>query len=104
MAKTMQTIEMDFQKAKKQAEELEQIAQSLHRLSVNSFQPCLAKIAASWKGEHAAVFCKKGAVVESRIRQSAEGLKQTAQTIRKTAQNTYEAEKRSCELAKTRQY
>ncbi len=104
MVKTMHAIEMDFQKAKKQAEELEEIAQSLRVLSENSFQPCLAKIAASWKGEYAAVFCKKGAVVEHNLKQSAAGFRQAAETIRQTAQNTYEAEKRSVELASTRQY
>lgn len=104
MAKTMQAIEMDFQKAKKQAEELEQIAQGVRQLAENSFQPCLSKAASVWKGEHAAVFCKKGAVVENNLRQSAEGLAHAAEAIRQIAQTTYEAEKRSYELAKARQY
>lgn len=104
MAKTMHTIEMDFQHAKKQAEELEQIAQNLRMLIENSFQPCLSKIAASWKGENAAVLCKKGAATAGSLAQAAEGLKQAADTLRQTAQNTYEAEKRSYELARARQY
>ncbi|MDE7312623.1 MAG: hypothetical protein K2N87_13550 [Eubacterium sp.] len=104
MAKTMHTIEMDFQHAKKQAEELEQIAQNLRMLTENSFQPCLLGIAANWKGENATAFCKKGAVVASGLQQSAVGLSQAADTLRQTAQNTYEAEKRSYELAEARQY
>lgn len=103
MAKTMHMIEMDFQNARKQAEELEQIAQILRVLAENSFQQCLSGIAAGWKGENAAAFCKKGTIVGENIKHSAEELKNAAQTIRELAQNTYHAEKRSYELASIRQ-
>ena len=38
MAKSIQAIEMDFQNAKKQAEELEQIAGTLNALAGSHFQ------------------------------------------------------------------
>lgn len=98
MAKTMYTIEMDFQNAKKQADELEQIAQNLLMLAEQEFQTCLTGIAANWKGENAAAFCKKGAIVEDRIKNSALNLRKTAEVIRQTAKNTYDAEKTSYEI------
>lgn len=104
MAKTMDMIEMDFKNANRQADELEQIAQSLHTLSQDSFQPCLAAVAASWKGENASVFYKKGTAASDGLLVSAADLKQIAAAIRQMAQNTYDAEKRSCEIAQERTY
>lgn len=98
------TIEMDYKNATRQADELEQIAQKLHALSQDSFQPCLAAVAASWKGETASAFCKKGTAALDSLLASAENLRQIAAASRQIAKNTYEAEKRSCEIAQERTY
>lgn len=102
MAKTMDMIEMDFQNARRQAGELEEIAQSLHMLAEQGIQSCMAGIAANWKGDNAAAFCKKGTIVESNIRQTAQELKNAAEVIRQMAQNTYQAEKANYETARNR--
>lgn len=104
MAKTMETIEMDFKNANRQADELEQIAQDLVTLSEDHFQPWLAAVAASWKGDNASVFCKKGTAASDGLSASAADLQQIAAAIRQIAQNTYDAEKRSCEIAQERTY
>lgn len=104
MAKTMHAIEMDFQNAKRQAEELEQIAQNLSMLADNQFQQCLAAIAANWKGENAAAFCKKGCVVGNHMKESADSLRKTAAVMRQIAENTYQAEKNNCEIAGSRNF
>lgn len=102
MAKTMYTIEMDFQNAKKQADELEQVARSLSTLAEGHFQSCISGIAACWKGENAAAFCKKGSIVGSNIKDSADQLKHAADAIRQMAENTYHAEKTNYEIAQRR--
>ena len=99
MAKTMHTIEMEFQNARRQADELEQISKSLSMLADSSFQSCLAGIAAAWKGENAAAFCKKGNLVGNNVKNTAQDLKHVAETIREIAQNTYNAEKQNYEIA-----
>lgn len=104
MAKTMHTIEMDFQEAKRQADELEQAAQSLGMLADGQFQSCLAGIAVNWKGENAAAFCKKGNIVGSNIKNVAGNLRDAAEVIRQIAENTYNAEKRNYEIAQNRTY
>lgn len=104
MAKTMHAIEMDFQSAKRQAEELEQIAQNLSVLADNQFQQCLDGIAASWKGDNAAVFCKKGYLVGNQIKNSADSLRNTAAVMRQIAANTYQAEKNNYEIAQNRNF
>ena len=98
------TIEMDYKNAARQADELELIVQKLYALSQDSFQPCLAAVAASWKGETASVFCKKATAALDSLLASAENLKQIAAASRQIAKNTYDAEKRSCEIAQERTY
>ncbi|MCI9020865.1 MAG: hypothetical protein HFH32_09015 [Eubacterium sp.] len=104
MAKIMHTIEMEFQNARRQADELEQISKSLSMLADSSFQSCLAGIAAAWKGENAAAFCKKGNLVGNNVKNTAQDLKHVAETIREIAQNTYNAEKQNYEIAQARTY
>lgn len=95
---------MDFENARRQAEELEQIARNLSTLVDSSFRPCLQGIAANWKGENADAFCKKGNIVGEKIMRSALDLKNTAETIRKIAENTCQAEKRIYDIALRRTY
>lgn len=104
MAKTMYTIEMDLQNAKRQADDLEQIAQNLSMLADEHFQSCIAGIAANWKGENAAAFCKKGNIVGNNIKNSADDLKNAASVLRQIAENTYQAEKAGYEIAQNRTY
>lgn len=104
MAKTMYTIEMDLQNARRQADDLEQIAQNLSMLADEHFQSCIAGIAANWKGENAAAFCKKGNIVGNNIKNSADDLKNAASVLRQIAENTYQAEKAGYEIARNRTY
>lgn len=102
MAKTLDTIEMDFRNAARHADELEQVAQNLHMLADNDIQACLLAVAANWKGENAAAFCKKGAIVENHIKNSAADLKNAAEMLRELARNLYDAEKKNYKIARNR--
>ena len=104
MAKTMYTIQMDFQKAKNQADKLERIAKDLNNVANNDMSGCMRDVSANWKGENAKVYVNKGYVVAENLRSAAAGLNQAAATVRTIAQNTYNAEKRALELAKQRKY
>lgn len=102
MAKTLDTIEMDFRNAIRQADELEQVAKNLHMLADDEIQACLSKVAANWKGENATAFCKKGAIVGNHISHSASDLENAAEAMRQIANNLYEAEKKNYEIARNR--
>lgn len=104
MAKTMYTIQMDFQKAKNQADKLDRIARDLNNIANNDISGCMRDISANWSGENAKLYVNKGYVVAENIRSVASSLNQTAATIRTIAQNTYNAEKRALDLAKKRIY
>ncbi len=104
MAKTMYSIQMDFQRAKNQAERLEGIARDISRLADNNLAGCMRDISANWKSGNASLYVSKGQTVAEHLRSVAAGLNQTAATIRTIAQNTYNAEERAIELAKARKY
>ena len=104
MAKTAYSIQMDFQRAKKQAEELERISKDIRKVADHELPDCMREISANWSGEHARLYAAKGQAVGENIRKTADGLAKTAATIRTIAQNNYNAEKTALELARTREY
>ncbi len=104
MAKSRYAIEMDFQNAKQQADQLEFIARNIQKLTDNQLASCMSGISSSWKGDNAAAFVNKGNKVGNNLRISAGNLKNTAQTIRDIAARTYRAEMRAYEIAMARKY
>lgn len=104
MAKTLYSIQMDFQKAKNQASKLEKIARDLRRIADHEIPSCMKAVSQNWKGENARLYVNKGSVVGENLRRTANGVEQTASTIRTIAQNTYNAEKAALDLAKSRKY
>lgn len=104
MAKTMYAIEIDFANAVRQADELDRVAQDLSTLVDRQFHPCLQGISASWRGENATAFCRKGNAIGQNIARSVSDLRNAAETIRKIAQNIYNAEKTNYEIAQMRSY
>lgn len=104
MAKTLYSIQMDFQKANNQAGRLEKIARDMHRIADNEIPSCMRTVSSGWKGDHAREYVNKGQRAEEHLRSIADSLNLTANTIRIIAQNTYNAEKAALDLAKKRTY
>lgn len=104
MVKTAFTIQMDFAKAMKQADKLEEIAGNLHKAGQKDLINCMQKIGNNWKSDSSTAYQKKGREVAEHLTKTAGNLKETAQAIRTIAKNTYEAEMKVLEIAKTRKY
>lgn len=104
MAATLFSIQMDFNKARAQASQLEEIASSIEKLAADNMEECMAGVSSNWKGESADLYVKKGRKLESDMLASAKELRKIAQTVRKIAQNTYNAEKEAILAARTRTY
>lgn len=102
--KSSSTIAMDFQKAKKQAEQLEEIAREMRQLANNDLEGSLQCLSEAWRGEAAELYCRKGEALREKILDSASKLEQQAGVIRSTAKRTYDAEMAAHNLAKTRLY
>ena len=97
-------IEMDFRRAKEQAQKLEEAANALNTLSKNKFNGTLQLIANSWKGDSASLYLKKGTTLQNEMTGTANELKSIASDIREIARRIYEAEMRNLERARHRHH
>ena len=100
MAKTLYEINLGLNDAKKQAEELETIAENLEYLMNNEWENHKSSIQMNWKSESTAQYMEKVQNVGTSIKTIATNLRTTAGTIRTIAQNIYKAEKKALETIK----
>ena len=91
--KTKQEIEIDFLRAINQAEELENIADSLSQIANLHVDNAVKVLKKGWKGENANEYIKRGGELTDDIYETAENLLKIAKSIRTTADIVYKAEK-----------
>lgn len=96
-------IKIDFIKARKQAEDLERIADQLRRVADRDIDDAMSGVSSGWKGDSADLFLKKGNKLRSDVMKTANQLDTAARTLRQTAQSIYNAEMRALEIAKQRE-
>lgn len=101
---TEATIFLNFQKAKQQADELEQIAGDLSKLSSKSLNDVLQNVSANWKGESASQYLSKGSILQEDLTETAKSLLDIASEIRTIAKRIYDAEMEALRIAQTRSY
>lgn len=104
MAKTLGMIRMEYNKAMKQAEKLDQIAADLRRVADQRFTPSLAQVNRAWKSDASVKFIRKGNKLAQEILARAKELEKAAKTVRTIAKNTYNAEMRARQIARERTY
>lgn len=100
----MANIEMDFANAKRQAAELEQLAQRLEQLSERQFHDTMQELAIHWKGENAAAYLQKGMKLQEDMKTTAAKIRAAAVQIRHVAKKIYDAEMFAKRLAEKRIY
>lgn len=93
-------VQINFNKAKALAKEIESIASDLLRLAKNDLPESAGALATAWQGGNARHFIAKEDAVANDIAQTAQNLKKIAQAIRTAAKRTYDAEMRAIEIAK----
>lgn len=98
----MNNIEFDFQKAIKQAEQLEDISSELKKLSNNKFENTLSRLSSNWKGDSANAYLKKGKKLQTNIGNTAKDLNTVANNIRNIAKTIYNAEMAAKRVAEER--
>lgn len=97
-------INVNFEKAFKQADELEKIARSLEKTGKVDLADCMTEISANWTGENADNYVKKGGKVRSDIAENAKKLKKAAEAIREIAKTYKKAEEDADNIANIRTY
>lgn len=95
-------IYMDFRRAGQAIEELEEVAEILHRMSDVQLRQTMGQLAASWKCPGADIFQKKGEYLREKIAKSEQSIYIISDQLRRDARKLYEAEKRAYEIASKR--
>ena len=101
MAKTEYSIYLDYQKAMRQADKLDEAARII-KSEKSSLHDCNGSISSAWKGENATTFIRKVAVVENDLESIEKSVRNAADVIRRIAKETYQAEQKALRLAKER--
>lgn len=104
MAKSLIEIQMNYQKAKEQANRLDEIAKDLTNTANNQLGGALNGINSAWKSDTASAYIKKGKAVQEQLKKRADELRKTASAIRTIARNTYNADMAAYRLAIQRRY
>ena len=103
MAKTAYAIQMDYDRAMRQADKLDECARKIKNQR-KQLQTCRHRVAGAWQGENGTLYVKKLATLEGSLAESEKKLRQIATTVRDVARRTYQAEQRALAIAKKRVY
>ena len=104
MAKTSYSIQLDYRKAKAQADRLERMARELGRMADGDMSACIRNISHNWKGTYANAYEGKAWKAAETMRAVADDLNTTANVIRRIAGNTLNAEQSALNIARKREY
>ena len=100
--KSREQIDLDFTKAKKQAEELLALSAEVKGMANTNLDEIQAGIHAAWSSDNSARYRNKVSKVQEDIRTTARDLENTAQAILEIANTTYEAEMTAWRIANER--
>lgn len=92
MSKSKHEIKMDYEKAKQQADKLDEAARELDKLQSQNFNNTLQQISVNWKGIPASAYLQQGRKLQGNIKTTASELRNIASAIRTIARRIYEAE------------
>ena len=95
-------IQMDFNHATQKANELDEIANDLSKLSGTDLQNTLNSLGNNWKGDNATLYIQKGFSLKESMDTTVTSIRQTAATIRAIAKNIYDAEMEALRIAEER--
>ena len=97
--KSPNAIYYDFQRAINEAEDLEDAARRMRRLSEYDMENTKHSLTDAWQGDAANAYQKKCSQLQEKILDSAKSLENQASVIRSVARRTYEAEMYAYRLA-----
>ena len=97
---TLRTIQITFNNAKQQAQQLENCASDL-RTASKRMETIMSDLRREWSGDAATQYLAKCSAMQERFLASAENLDKIAGAIRRAAQAYFDAEKHALEVIAT---
>lgn len=101
---TRESIEFNFQKALREASEIDEIAEKLSSLSRSKFESTMQTLATVWKGDSAPSYFRKGDTLQEKMNRTSAELHNIASNLRAAARRLYEAEMAALTIAQSREY
>lgn len=92
-------IEMDFERALAQAQELEEISDELSKIASAHVAEALEMLAKNWQGDNSKSFLRKSGGITTDMIETADDLLKIARNIRTTAGIVYKAESMARQIA-----
>ncbi len=96
-------ININFQKAKSDAQALDDLAVQIENLAKNQLDQSINKLSGAWTGANADIFIGKERQVQTDIKSVATDLRKVATDVRATAEEIYRTEMRNYEIAARRE-
>ncbi len=103
MAKTQLSIRMSYSKAKREVQNMEDLADQIDQKR-EKMMSCRGQIAGCWKGASADSYLAKMDEQCRALENLSGHIRKTAQAAGTVAENTYRADQRALELAQTRSF
>lgn len=100
--KSKNEIYIDFKRARKAVNELEEVANLLSKIANTELNKTKNQLSTSWKCTGADVFQTKEERLQAMISASERTVRSIAEQIKRDAERMYEAEKRAYEIASKR--
>lgn len=96
----MELLQFDFQKAERQAAELETLAEKMKSIACSQYEDTISNLSGAWQGTSANTYMKKARTLQEKMKNNADDLKRTAQALRTVAAVVRAAEEKARELAR----
>lgn len=103
MGKTIASVAMDYNRAQKQANNLDSIASQL-RANKGKLDSCKATLGSAWKGDNATAYLRKLETVSNNLSKIEANINKIAATVRTNSKRTYDTEVAAINTAKSRNY
>ena len=95
---------MNFRKARRQAEELKEVAETLRYLADREVGESLESLSGGWSGAGADLYLKRARILQNEIRSTAGEIQKTAESLLQAARRIYDAEMEALERAREREW
>ena len=98
----MDRITIDFERALRKANELDDHADRLRRMTQGEYETVLQSLSNDWSSDSATAFFSKGDRLRRDMEETARNIETVASNLRRAARRIYEAERRAEEIARQR--
>ena len=99
---SLSEINFNYNRAVRQAGQLEEVAQNLTRAASNDMESIFSEISRAWQSDSAPRYIQKGQKVQTDIGKIAKNLREIAKAIRTIAQRVRDAELEAWRIANER--